>query len=317
MKKIIQKVLRHQVISEKPPVLIDIGASGSLPDQWQWIANYSICIAFDADTRDFSISDSSNKGYKKLYSINRLVAEKASTEIEFYLTRHPHCSSSLQPNNIALKPWIFHHLFEVEKAIKMPAVDLGSAIEACGVNYIDWYKTDSQGTDLRIFNSLPALVISRVLVAEFEPGIIDAYYGEDKLHQLMAYMDKKPFWVSDMIVKGSQRLEQEDFDVLNPLIKSSIGSFIKMAPGWCEISYINNFDEDKSLREYLLAWVFSTIKGEHGFARRLARVGMTKFQEPIFAELLDSSTASLSKSFLSLAAQAGKKVVRKVLGGLK
>jgi len=50
----------------------------------------------------------------------------------------------------------------------------------------------------------------KILVADFEPGIIDAYEGEDKLHQLMAYMDKDPFWVSSMEIKGTKRILSSD-----------------------------------------------------------------------------------------------------------
>jgi hypothetical protein len=315
MKKVIQQVFAHPAIIQKPPVLVDIGASGALPEQWKWIAAHSICIAFDADTRDFSISDSADKGYKKLFSINRLVADKASTEIDFYLTKSPHCSSSLHPDNNAIAPWAFRDLFEIEKIIKMPAVDLQSAIALCGVDYIDWYKTDSQGTDLRIFNALPDEVSSRAIVAEFEPGIIDAYRGEDKLHQLMAYMDKKPFWVTNMLVKGSQRIDREDYEDLNGLQQKRLNCFLKIAPGWCEITYLNNFEAaNLGLREYLLGWVFSSIKGEHGFARRLARMGAAKFQDPLFEELKALSLKNLSHGYLKLASLAGKKAIKIVLG---
>lgn len=318
MKNIFREVLQHQVISQKPPVLIDVGASGALPEQWKWIAPFSICVAFDADTRDFSVGESTDKDYKKLYSLNRLVAATSSNEVDFHLTRSPYCSSSLHPDNRALEPWAFRNLFDLEKTVKMPSIDLLQALDACGVDYIDWYKTDSQGTDLRIFSALPEPVISRSIVAEFEPGIIDAYIGEDKLHQLMSYMDKKPFWVSNMIIKGSQRVDQEDFDALNLLQRKSLGSFLKTAPGWCEISYINKFDEEgMGLREYLLGWVFSSIKGEHGFALHLARHGAEKYHDPLFNELLTSSRSALSVGYLRLAIKALNKVARIVFGGGK
>jgi hypothetical protein len=315
MKKTIHRVLLHSSISQKPPVLLDIGASGFLPEQWQWIAPYSIGIAFDADTRDFAVCESTNSGYKKLYSLNRLVADRSAAEVDFYLTRSPHCSSALPPDNQALKPWLFRSLFEVEQSIKMPAVDLRSAIASCGVDYIDWYKSDSQGTDLRIFSALPQNIVSQALVAEFEPGVIDAYRGEDKLHGLMAFMDQKPFWVSNMTVKGTQRLDQDDFDALNSLQRRGINSFLKKAPGWCEISYINTFNtESMGLREYLLGWVFSSIMGEHGFAKHLARVGGAKYSDPLFEEMLLASTRALSKGYLGLAVKAIKRAARMIVG---
>lgn len=103
MKNLINRVFLHQSFIEKPPVLLDIGASGSLPTHWELLAPYSICIAFDADDRDFVVEESEGKPWKKLYSLNRLVEPQSSDGIDFYLTRSPHCSSSLQPV-IAARP---------------------------------------------------------------------------------------------------------------------------------------------------------------------------------------------------------------------
>jgi hypothetical protein len=313
MKSILKKVFQHPVLSAKPPLLIDVGASGGLPLEWKIIAPYSICIAFDADTRDFSVSESEDKGYKKLYSINRLLAADLANEVDFYLTKSPYCSSSLHPDAKGLKPYAFCGLFDVERSVKMSALDLKSALATTNIEYIDWYKTDSQGTDLRIFEALPIDTIEKIIVAEFEPGIIDAYLGEDKLYQLMGYMDKKPFWVTGMQVKGSHRIDQDDLSTLNALQRRSIGSFLKTAPGWCEISYLNTFDKNMELREYLLAWVFSSIKKEHGFALHLAKIGRIKFNETLFDEMSLSSRKSLSKGYHNLAAKAIKKIVTIVL----
>jgi hypothetical protein len=300
---------------ERPPVLIDIGASGALPPQWQLIAPYSICVAFDADTRDFQVGESENKGWRKLYSLNRLVSAQATGEVDFYLTKSPHCSSSLQPDNKALEPWEFSPLFEVEKVVKLPVVDLQGALAKIGINYIDWYKTDTQGTDLRIFDSLAENIKNKTVAAEFEPGIIDAYIGEDKLHQLLAYMDKRPFWVSHMEIKGSQRIDKAGLSSLNFMQRRSVGSFLKTAPGWCEISYINSLQSSELTgREYLLAWIFSSIKGEHGFALHVAKLGADKFQMPLFNELHAFSLKSFPSEYLKFAAKAARKAVRLISG---
>lgn len=295
MKKIIKKILAHHVIKEKPPVLIDIGASGSLPDAWKLIAPYSICMAFDADTRDFSVTESSNKGFKKLFMLNRLVSVRTSDEVNFYLTKSAHCSSLLVPDHSALKPWCFNGFFEVNEIARLPAVNLYEAMQASDIDYIDWYKSDSQGVDLRIFNSLSESLINAITIAEFEPGIIDAYVGEDKLHHLLKSMDDRPFWISSMKIKGSCRIEFNEMSKLNFLQRRMIGAFLKNSPGWCEISYINKFEGPKiDLREILLGWVFSTIKGEHGFALQIAKKGKDRFHEPLFDEMINTSRASIS-----------------------
>ena len=301
--------MAHPDLISRPPILVDVGASAGLPVDWSLIAPYSICIAFDADTRDFSISESESKGYKKLYLLNRLVASKTKDSTSFFLTRSPHCSSSLKPDENSIKSWAFNKMFDIENIVDMPADTLTNLLITIGVDYIDWFKIDSQGTDLRIFKSLPLNIIEKIIVAEFEPGIINAYIGEDKLHQLMNYMDKKPFWISSMKIKGSQRIDQNDLVDLNMLQSKSIDSFLKMAPGWCEISYINNLENDNlSRRDLLLSWVFSSIKEEHGFALRAAKIGLIKFNEKLFNELINSSKNSLSSGYIRL----GRKIVQKI-----
>lgn len=318
MKALLPRIFQHSALRDKPPVLVDVGASGALPPQWKSIARYAIGVAFDADRRDFAVSESTSKGYRKLYSVNRLLAAAPADEVAFYLTRSPHCSSSLPPDAAALAPWAFRPLFDVEKVVTMPAASVQGSLAAVGIDYVDWYKTDSQGTDLRIFDALPAATINRVLVAEFEPGIIDAYVGEDKLHGLMAYMDRKPFWVTDMKIKGSQRIEQADLAGLGALQRRDIGAFLKAAPGWCEIAYLNTFAEPgMGLREHLLGWTFATIKGEHGFALHVAQRGQRRFGDPLCGELAATSRKSLSTDYLRLARTALGRFARAVKGALQ
>ena len=314
MKFLLKRVMNHPSFHERPPVLIDIGASGYIHQKWELIAKYSICIAFDADDRDFEASESKDQGWRKLISLNRLVAQKSADKVNFYLTQYPHCSSSLPPDQEALKPWAFSSLFKVERIVSLKAVDLQTALSKVGVTYIDWFKTDSQGTDLRIFDSLMEKVKKKTILAEFEPGIIDAYHGEDKLHQLMAYMDKEPFWVTNMVIKGSQRIGRDDISSLNKLQQYDINSFLKKAPGWCEISYLNNMKgDDMGLREYLLAWIFSTINLEHGFALFVAKTGCEKFNDDLFDALKKASYSNLSRGYWRLGKKIFKRLVKKKL----
>ena len=311
MRLIIDKIMKHDALQTNPPVLVDIGASGTIHEKWKPLAKYAICIAFDADSRDFEICESEDKGWRKLYSLNRLVASEAAEEMDFYLTHSPHCSSSLAPDKEALKPWAFSPLFEVENIVKLPSVDLQSALLKAGVDYIDGYKTDSQGTDLRIFNSLPKEIINKILLAEFEPGIIDAYQGEDKLHHLLAHMEKEPFWISKMEIKGSQRINHLDFKSLNYFQQRGIGSFLKMAPGWCEISYLNKMEiGEMTLREYLLAWVFASLSSEHGFALFVSKKGFELFGDNLLLILQKESRRKLSEGYFRLGYNYLKRIAR-------
>jgi hypothetical protein len=275
---IIKKILESSYFKHAPPVLIDIGASGELNAKWKAIAPHSVCIAFDADDRDFHIDEKTNSGYKKLITFNRIVTADPFNNQTFYLTASPYCSSLLEPDQEKLAPWVFKNLFRVEKLTTLQAITISEAVEQAGVTYVDWFKSDTQGTDLRLFKALPSTLSMGVLAAEFEPGIMDAYKGEDKLHRVMKEMDNDSFWLSSMEVKGTQRL--------NDSYIHSIGAFtkriIRRSPGWAEVSYLRQPSHIKTQREFLLLFVFALLENQPGFALEVADHAINKFNDPIF-----------------------------------
>lgn len=282
---LIDRVLRLDVFRESPPVCVDIGASGELPSDWRLLAPYSVCVAFDADDRDFTVTDSTTSGWRRLLKLNRLVSDKTSDGVEFYLTSSPHCSSTLRPNGGALAPWAFSELFRVDRTARLPAVALADALRESGITGIDWFKTDSQGTDLRILAALQEQTIDNIAVADFEPGIIDAYEGEDKLHAVMAFMGTRPFFVSDMDVRGSQRISASALRSLSASQARHVDAILKTSPGWVEISYLNTYSStQRSRRDLLLGWVCATIKEQDGHAMAVAEAGRSLFGDSLFDE---------------------------------
>jgi hypothetical protein len=314
MKELAHRILASELFRDEPPVCVDVGASGELPADWQLLARHSVCLAFDADDRDFQVEDSRSGDWKRLVKLNRLVAETPAEGVDFYLTKSPHCSSRLQPDLEALQPWAFNELFEVEQKISLPAVSLPQILERVGISYIDWFKTDSQGTDLRILASLPVSVIDRMIVADFEPGVLDAYRGEDKLFALMAFMSTRPFFVSDLDVKGPQRIGRDALASLGSLDRKYIGYLLKKSPGWAEISYLHTFEGDAySKRRMLLGWIFSSIKGQYGHALAIVDKGMRVHGDPLFEECRLASVKQLRRRYPSLALRAAKGAVSRFL----
>jgi hypothetical protein len=313
VKDLLSRILTSEVFRDRPPVCVDVGASGELPSDWRPMAPYSVCVAFDADSRDFQAADSAGGEWKRLVKLNRLVAEQPAESMDFYLTKSPHCSSRLQPDNSALQPWAFSDLFEVERKISLPAISLPQVLSEFGISHIDWFKTDSQGTDLRILASLPGDVIDRMIVADFEPGILDAYRGEDKLFSLMAFMSARPFFISDLDVRGSQRIGRDSLSSLRGLDRKFIGFLLKKSPGWAEISYLNTLEGSAhSKRDLLLGWICSSIKGQDGHALAIAEKGMSERGDPLFDECRRASVKRLRRRYPNLALRAAKGAVSRL-----
>jgi hypothetical protein len=319
---LIDEVLQRPELVDRPPVLVDVGASGQIHGEWDRIARYAICIAFDADDRDFSENAQRAHPYRTLHLHNHIVTDTDAPELEFFLTRSPHCSSALAPDTEALRTWIFADLFDVERNVRLRARSFPEILKEHGLAYVDWFKTDSQGTDLRLFLSLGDAVARRVLAASFEPGIIDAYRGEDKLHAVLSQMDRLPFWMHAMHVRGTQRLSRELWETrVKPLTGNRLPLGLPTCPCWAEISYLNELEpkETFDLRDHLLAWVFATLERQHGYALDQARRGRDRFGDPLFSKLERSSmrrVASLADRYLPLPAKKAVGVLQRAAARL-
>ncbi|MBK9097590.1 MAG: FkbM family methyltransferase [bacterium] len=303
MNKIISKILNDPEIKEKPPVLVDIGASEKIHPKWKKIAIYSVCLAFDADERDFKFIEKEQSRFKKLYVYNSVASDKDINKTDFYLTKSPYCSSILQPDLMRLKPYVHSNLFEIEKKVKLNSIHIQKALDKANLKYVDWFKTDSQGIDLRLFNSLDEKIRRKIIVAEFEPGIIDAYLYEDKLYSVLQELSNREFWLTDLVIKGVPRFPNEFLvtEFKGKLFRKLIKESLKKSPGWGEMTFFNTFNSSElGKREYLLGWLFSTLQNHHSFAFVLAETGLKKFDLALFAELKRFSKKKIKSDVYSL-----------------
>ena len=312
---IIQRVLSSPELLDQPPVLVDIGAASQLPPDWQLIAPYSIAIAFDPDEREMHYIEEAGSAYKKLYVFKRLVAAKPGKQ-KFYLTKSPACSSLLPPDTHKLQDWFFSDLFTVDRVVELEALDLPGVLKELSLNYLDWFKSDSQGTDLRLFQSLGLELASQVIVAEFEPGILDAYQGEDKMHGVVAYLENLPFWLADLEVKGTPRITKKTFDKeFGRFEEKIINVLLKPSAFWGEMAYLNTFakKEMQSRRRLLLGWVFASIKKHYGFALELAYTGKSLYGDPLFDDLREHAVKAIKKNKIKIPFYLLGKLYKKII----
>ncbi|MSU55018.1 MAG: hypothetical protein EXS46_00585 [Candidatus Taylorbacteria bacterium] len=314
--KIFEKIFNHTTLVDRPPVLVDIGASGDLYSHWKEIAKYAICIAFDPDIREMKHLKEGTSPYRELYINNSIVTESENDVSNFYLTASPFCSSTLKPKIDSR--WTIAPLFKVENEVKLKTENLKRVIISKNISRIDWFKTDSQGTDLKIFKSLGKDIMEGTLVADFEPGIIEAYENEDKAWEVMQFMEKMDFWMSTMRVIGARKMPL-GYEKFNTKLGNSLRSSTIESPGWTEISYINKGNmESFGTREYLLLWVFATIKKQYGFAFEIASNGDKKFNDPIFKDLIDETKIITTKIELyNRRTNKGAKIIRMLKNTVK
>jgi len=286
----IDKILSRPEFQSEPPVLVDIGASGQLHTRWKAFAKYSVCVAFDADDRDFGYVESESSHFRKLYTFNHIVTDSDTETADFYLTESPHCSSLLRPRPDLVQEYAFAPLFKPTKVVQLKTRSLRSTLDNLGIKQVDWFKTDSQGTDLRLFRNLGDERSKRVITAEFEPGIASVYDGEDKLFSVLKFMDETgSHWLAELIPKGSPRITPALLDsfTTQPLLKKFVLFSQKNSALWGEMTYLSQFANEAMLtqRNLLLGWVFATTLKQHGFALILTQKAKARFNDPIFGEM--------------------------------
>jgi hypothetical protein len=303
MTNLVKMIMNEPEIKDKPPVLLDIGASEAIHPKWKKLAKYSICIAFDADERDFQFMGKKQTSFKKLYVYNSLALDKDEDRVKFYLTKSPYCSSTLEPDLEKLKPYIHSNLFETDKIVELKATSIYNVLNKLSIEHIDWFKTDSQGIDLRLFKSLSGQIRNKIIIAEFEPGIINAYKGEDQFYSILEYLTSSEFWLSDIKIKGVPRLPREllDSNFKGETYKKLVKESMKKAPSWGEMTFINKFESATlGVREYLLGWLFSTLEHHDSFAFVLATEGSSKFKKEIFNDLRKISFNRIRRDVIKL-----------------
>ena len=132
---------------------------------------------------------------------------------------------------------------------------------------------------------------SEVAVASFEPGILDSYVGEDKFHEVLAYMDSPAWYLGRLDVRGARRLDPRQESRFPRIGRRVYMAGLAPAPGWVEAWFIRNYtaDDAPSPRALLMAWIGATRLKQYGHAWVMARLGRDLYGDSLFR---DCETAS-------------------------
>jgi len=252
----IEKILRNEVFEKKPPVLIDVGASDEINNSWRKLSRYSICLGFDTNIEN---NKNETTNYKKFYLIKSLISDKNGQK-NFYFTYDKNCSSSLKPISKNIKDYLFNKKFKIKKKTKLKYVTLNSVLKTFKIKHVDWFKSDTQGSDLRIFKSLNTSIKKKTLIAEFEPGFENIYTNEDMVSDVIKYMIKD-FFIDTFKVKGDYFfIKKTKTKFLNKLQNRFFHLFNKKQIIWANITFANKLKGKFSKRDILLYIVIQIIR---------------------------------------------------------
>ncbi len=295
----IDRIMAEPELRAAPPVLVDIGAAGGAHPAWRRIARHAIGIGFEPDPREAPPAGPAQRMFARWIFCPGLAVPRPTADGShpLHLTASPQCSSTLRPRPAVLGDWAFADFFAVTETRTFPATTIEAALAREGIGRVDWLKCDTQGLDAQLFLSLPAAWRARVLAVEFEPGLIDAYEGEDKLAEVLTAMSREPFWLSELRVGRTPRGRPDLLaGRLGPRGVAWMRRLAPAAPAWANARFLRDVTLAPDLldrREFLLAWVFATITGQHGQALTIAETGARRFGDRLFPAMAGSSVRRL------------------------
>ena len=287
---VLTEVLRQ---NKTRPILVDIGASGDPPELWEPIASESIYVGLDPDPREMH---DTKENFFKTVIVERALAEKKEDEdVLFYLTKSPFCSSTLPPLTDELERYGFHDLFTVVGKTVAPAISFTDLLGNPDIPRIDWLKLDTQGCDLRLYKSIPSKARSELLVVDVEPGLMKAYEGEDFFSDVDAFMRGEGFWLSDLSVRGTQRISRQSLErFCKKESKTDCLEKIRISPGWVGARYLRGLEWLRSqgtpIDRYILLWVFAMLEKQYGYCLDISYTIQDAFPETSWGQRIFETT---------------------------
>jgi FkbM family methyltransferase len=306
------------------PVLIDIGASVASPDVWGPIAGDSVYVGFDPDQRELKATG--GDGFARSFIVKKAVtSDEGVDSLQFYFTKLPTCSSVLKPDTQSLSDYLISDFFTIERKGHVPAITLNALVDQLGLDRVDWVKTDSQGTDLRLIESLRPNLLQRVLAVDVEPGLIDAYQGEDLFIDAHRQLTGKGFWLSRLDVQGTAKMRRATFDrvrtLCNDIDLGGMVQAIRVTPGWVNARYLRTTgwlaDMNADKGAYTLLWIFARLDEQVGFALDVVVAYEERFGQDRWSTLMQQDCLRALPLARSARGSWGSLIRRCVPGWLK
>jgi FkbM family methyltransferase len=179
--------------NEFPLVLIDVGASGGLENNWLEAKRHLKIIGFEPDERAYN--ELIEKQNKMITYLNVGLGGGDST---LFLTKKQQTSSMYKPNYELLKCFPDIERFELVGETELKTKTLDNLFNMDSINRADFIKLDTQGSELTILDGAKEILINQIFGIEIEVEFAEIYKNQPLFADVDKFLKKLGFHLFDI-----------------------------------------------------------------------------------------------------------------------
>jgi hypothetical protein len=267
----------QRLLSGTDPILMEVGATARPEENWDEIAPWSTYCGFGPALQILDTPELAR--YHNRVVFNEIVVPDADAgAAPFYETKDPIFSSLLEPDSEAIANHCDLRDVVVEKISQVRTAAISELLSRASISRIDWFKTNINGADARLYDSLAASVRSRLLAVETVLDFVPLYRQQDKTLLSHPKLLQQGFWLSRLTNWGGVRMRAESAAELQkrgiPDPYALLSRHHRRSPGWSFARYFRTLESleqgEFSARDYCVLWSFAWLDGQLGFCTDLA-----------------------------------------------
>lgn len=267
------------ILNDTPLTLVDVGALDGIKAPWCTIERkYLRTVAFEPqEDTGATAADDFGVGLVALY-------DRQGTAT-MYITKEPDASSLLEPNQTILNRYGIAKNYEVVNTLTVSVDTLDNQTVEQGLNFIDFIKLDTQGSELHILNESKKTLTRSVFGVEVEVNFIERYKGQHSFREVDQFLTGHGFEIFDLQRRFCKRKIGATYGNLRGQLTHGTSLYLRTIESAKALLEKHNstHDQEASIIHFIL---IALLYGYHDYAKEILKEMKTNISQDCLEELM-------------------------------